>query len=60
MLLAVDASVRELWPAYLMYHTVPGEAGIVDNDMYLAAAEFCRLLYQLIDVVAIENVARDR
>ena len=42
-----------------MYHAVPSEPGIVDYDMYLATAELCRLLDEFIDVVAIQDVARD-
>lgn len=42
-----------------MYYSVPGEAGVVDNDVYLAIAEFGCLLHQLVDMFCIQHVARD-
>ena len=41
-----------------MDHSVPGEAGIVDNDVYLAITEFSGLLHELVDMFCIQHVSR--
>ncbi len=40
-----------------MNHGIPGEAGIVDKDVDLAAAELGRFLDELLDVVVLQEVA---
>jgi len=43
----------------LVNDTVPCESGVVDNNMDLAIAKLCRLLYQLLNVLSAEHVTRD-
>lgn len=40
-----------------MDYAIPGEAGVVDDDVDLAPAKLCSALDELGDVVAIQDVA---
>ena len=42
-----------------MNDTIPGEAGVVNDDMDLSITEVCRLLDEFIDVGIVQHVARD-
>lgn len=42
-----------------MYDPIPGEASIVDNDVYLPTSKLCCLVHQLIDMLRIQHVAWD-
>lgn len=44
---------------YLVNDTIPGEASVVDDDVNLAIAKFCRLLHQLLDVCVVQHITRD-
>lgn len=43
--------------AHLVDHPVPGEAGVVDDDVDLAAAKLGALLDQRVDVRIVQHVA---
>lgn len=43
----------------LVDYAVPGEAGIVDNDVDLAATKVCGFLHEVFDVLIVEDVAGD-
>jgi len=43
---------------HLVDHAVPGEAGIVHNDMDLAVAELGGLLHELRDIAIPEHITR--
>lgn len=45
-------ALRTQW-SNLVNHTVPSEAGVVDNDVDLALAKLCRLLHKLTKVIVI-------
>lgn len=44
---------------YLMDHTVPSEAGVVDYDVDVALSKLCCFLNKLVDVRGVENVSRN-
>lgn len=44
----------------LVQHAVPGVAGVVDDDVQLAAAELGGLLDEALEVVVVEHVTHDR
>lgn len=52
-------ALRTNW-SNLVNHTVPSEAGVVDNNVDLALAKLGRLLHKLAKVVVIEHVTRYR
>ena len=43
---------------YLVYHSVPSEASIVDDDVDLARSKFRGFLHQLVNVLCVQHVAR--
>lgn len=45
--------------AHLVNNTIPGEPGIVDDNVDFAIAELGGFLYQFGDIVAIEDIAND-
>ena len=48
---------RSVRKTYLVNHTVPRKARVVDYDMNLALSKLCRFLDQLIDVLRVHHVA---
>ena len=41
-----------------MYNSVPREAGVVDNNVYLPTAELGCFLHQFIDMFRIQHITR--
>ena len=41
-----------------MYNSVPREAGVVDNNVYLPTPELRCLLHQLVDMFRIQHIPR--
>jgi hypothetical protein len=44
---------------HLVNNTIPGEAGVVDNDVNLAVAKLCGLLDKIGKVCVVKDVAGD-